>query len=72
MIYAIRNNNMLVELTQRQWRTAELNRAWGTSRWTVERITAQQAHQWVRKGYTHETALWIDCDGRIRRATDNS
>jgi hypothetical protein len=70
MIYAIRNGRMLVEMTQRQWSTHRLNEAWSTARQRFDRVSAQEAHRWVRDGHTHETALWIDCDGRIRRATD--
>jgi hypothetical protein len=33
------------------------------------RISAQAAHKHVRAGGVHNTALWIDCDNRIRRAT---
>jgi hypothetical protein len=33
-----------------------------------ERASASTAHQWVKKGWLHETALWVDDFGRIRRA----
>ena len=33
-------------------------------------ITGAEAHQWVRKGGTHGTYLYIDQDNRIRRARD--
>lgn len=35
-----------------------------------EGIDASRAHKWVRDGWIHETALYIDTDGRIRRASD--
>ncbi len=33
-----------------------------------EAISAQRAHSWVKNGLTHETLLYTDSDGRIRRA----
>lgn len=35
-----------------------------------EAISAEKAHGWVRCGYTHETALYVDSDKRVRRAYD--
>ena len=35
-----------------------------------ERVSADKAHGWVRCGYTHETALYVDSDKRVRRAHD--
>jgi len=34
-------------------------------------VSTKQAHEWVRKGEVHNTALWIDDSGRIRRAVSN-
>lgn len=35
-----------------------------------EHVSAEKAHGWVRCGYTHETALYVDSDKRVRRAHD--
>lgn len=35
-----------------------------------EAVSAEKAHGWVRCGYTHETALYVDSDKRVRRAHD--
>jgi hypothetical protein len=36
-----------------------------------EACSAAEAHRWVRSGAIHCTALFIDMDGRIRRARDD-
>ena len=38
--------------------------------WEYEPTTAQQAHKWVKEGGHHETALYINEEGRIRYARD--
>lgn len=62
MIYAIRNNCMLVEMTAKAFHATDPDS-------DLRPVSAQQAHHWVRSGAPHETPLWIDCDGRIRRAS---
>lgn len=32
------------------------------------RVSGEYAHRWVRQGDVHETALYIDGEGRIRKA----
>jgi len=31
-------------------------------------VNARYAHQWVKNGHLHNTPLWVDDNGRIRRA----
>lgn len=67
-IYCIRSgrySQQLVEFdTVKEMRdTAE---AWAPD-FTFRRVPAATAHDWVRKGRTHMTGLWLD-DGRIRYA----
>jgi len=35
------------------------------------RVDATTAHRWVKSGGLHETALYTDIDGRIRRASND-
>lgn len=52
---------ILRELTPDQW---ALNR----ENPNYQKITSEHAHRWVRNGGLHETTLWIDIEGRVRRA----
>ena len=36
----------------------------------VERVSAAEAHAWVKDGYNHNTALYVGVDGRIRKAVE--
>lgn len=36
--------------------------------WT--RVSVHEAHNWVRTGGTHNTALYVDDRGRVNRAWD--
>jgi hypothetical protein len=58
-------NQMLTEMTWPQYRRAE--RAANENCWYCE-VPAQAAHKWVRDGGLHDTPLWVDDTGRIRRA----
>jgi len=62
MTYAIHNGYMLVEMNSKK-----LDRliAAGENYYPV---TAATAHKYVRQGICHNTYLWIDMDGKIRRA----
>lgn len=63
------NYPALVELTPEEHR-AEVVKA-GIGGWPrYERATAQRAHKWVKDGGHHETALYINHDGKIRYAKD--
>ena len=35
----------------------------------VRIVPASEAHKWVKWGLVHETALWLDDAGKVRRAT---
>lgn len=60
-----RCHHELVEMTASELRAAEANPAPGVVRYKP--LSWQLAHQWVREGGLHMTALWVD-EGRIRRA----
>jgi hypothetical protein len=61
-MFYVSNNRMLVEMTRKQ---AEKATAKGD---TLDQITWDRAHAWVKSGRTHSTALWVNQDGQIRRA----
>jgi hypothetical protein len=59
----------LVEMTPGKARKALAYR--GRQDLWFRRIEASTAHHWVRSGGLHETALYTDIDGRIRRASND-
>jgi hypothetical protein len=62
-MYAIRNGYMLIEMTIAEYLKSAPER-------DLRPVHFTTAHEHVRAGGCHETPLWIDGDGRIRRATD--
>jgi hypothetical protein len=75
-IYAIRQRTpeygygTLCEFTPAELRD-EIAKSGGPDGWPrYERISGQRAHKWVKEGGHHETALYIDHNGRVRYATD--
>ena len=36
----------------------------------VDRVSAADAHKWVKDGGNHSTALYVGVDGRIHRAVE--
>lgn len=77
MVYVIRhtapsNFQILAEMTAHDARLAIAGKhdqachgVW------FERCTKERAHDWVRRGDIHSTLLYLDMDGRIRRARDD-
>jgi hypothetical protein len=66
----IKHNNidfseMLTEMTWPQLRRAERN---ATEHCWYREVTASRAHLWVKNGGLHDTPLWVDDTGRIRRS----
>lgn len=62
MVYAIKNGYMLIETTTKRILAAQKNGE------DIYHISAYKAHELVRDGLTHSTALYLDSDKRIRRA----
>ncbi len=62
MKYAIRHGYMLVEMTEQQFNATDPNS-------DVRPVSANEAHRHVREGGIHETYLWVNSDGRVRRAS---
>jgi len=62
-------NNRFVMLTEAANKTelAEMRKAKPQSEFVP--IPAYRAHRYVKEGYIHATALWVD-EGRIRRASE--
>lgn len=58
---------VLVEMTD-----SEIKRSEGLQGLSIKKVDGGTAHDWVRKGRIHETALWIDDQGRIRKAQENN
>jgi hypothetical protein len=58
--------SMLVEMTRRESEQALAEQGKGGVSWRL--VPSSRAHQWVRAGFNHETSLWIDDTGQIRRA----
>lgn len=54
----------LVEATQAHVESVDISRV------GYDRVDGVYAHRWVRNGYRHETPLYIDYDGRIRRGSE--
>lgn len=52
-------NVCLHEYTEKEFREAGPN---------FRRVSASEAHKWVRDGGVHTTPLWVDEDNRIRKA----
>jgi hypothetical protein len=70
VVYAIRtdrsNNKTIIEVNAKEYKAffkAEDKR--GAYKYSL--CTAEYARDWVKKGWTHETALWVDGD-HVRRA----
>lgn len=59
----------LVELTAKDWR--EVQALQGPRLPRYRRVDATYAHDWVKRGYIHETGLYTE-DGRIRYAYDSN
>lgn len=69
MIYAFRGNDnarMLVEFRNK----AELDgaRRQIAAPWEILQVSAEEARRHVKRGHTHETALYIGLDGKVKRA----
>jgi hypothetical protein len=63
MAYAMRYNesrryDVLIETTPAKIKADE----------KLLRVCARVAHNWVKRGRIHETTLWVNEDGRIRKA----
>lgn len=59
-------NATLVVSTQRQTEQADISRV------SYDRVSPQYARSWVRNGGHHETPLWVDWEGKVRYARDNT
>lgn len=69
-MYVMRSNNgfyTLTEMTERELRRAEFSKQDSVG---YEICTASEAHAWVKKDGHHETALYVDDTGRVRKAKD--
>lgn len=60
----------LVELTPAQAKALDDRGMLHDGRWGYEYVSNTFAHRWVRTDGHHETNLYLDSDGRIRRARD--
>lgn len=56
----------LYEMTKKEFTACEQ----GENRWH-DHVSAAAAHRMVRDGVNHSTALYIDFDGRVRKARDS-
>jgi hypothetical protein len=63
MKYAIIDGYMLTEMSEKGFHARAPNEH-------IEVVCAATAHRLVRAGIVHDTRLWIDGNGRIRRASD--
>lgn len=63
--YGIYTVSMLHEANTANER-AELHRTYDK----VRKVTAAEAHRWVKDGGLHSTYLYVGIDGRIHRATE--
>ena len=66
----IHGSQMLVELTSAEAREV-VHESYAADEPDYRRVSATYAHQWVRGGLPHETALWIDFDNRVRYARES-
>lgn len=69
VMHHLRNGNMshstLHEMSAAEFKQASTN-ARPCDRY--EQVPAERAHKFVRNDGTHTTGLWVDFDGRIRKA----
>jgi len=40
--------------------------------WSYRIVSGQYAHKWVQDGGLHDTPLWVNDNGKVRRASDNN
>lgn len=64
----ISDGGVLVEMTAKELR--DIEKLQGPRLPRYRRVDGHYAHKWVRDGYQHETALYIDHDNRVRYAFD--
>jgi hypothetical protein len=60
MKYAIIDGYMLTAMSEKEFQARAPNE-------NIEVVCAATAHRLVRAGIVHDTPLWMDGDGRIRR-----
>lgn len=71
MFYAMRETQYqrtLTEFDSKAEFLAECERLAGIG--TLRRVDAATAREYVKRGGHHETALWTDMEGKVRRAQD--
>jgi hypothetical protein len=58
----------LMEMTRKEYEEARAGEGGYFTPTLFSHISAQRAHAWVKEGGHHSTNLYINEDGRIRRA----
>lgn len=59
-------DQMLLDISAKELR--ESIAKWEPEGFGFLRVDGAYAHRWVKRGYTHATDLYIDHDGRVRKA----
>ncbi len=55
----------LIEMTAKEFAAAQAD-----DRQTLTQVRADEARRWVAKGGHHMTPLYVDMDGKVRRASE--